>query len=120
MDQLSIKILPYVFLGGGIGATLRWGLSLFWFQLTQRPWAGTVFVNLFGCLIYFLAVRFLPAEDKVVTFMLQIGILGSLTTFSTFSYEVAILIRNQQLSEAVLVIGLNVLVGIIIGVGILR
>ena len=89
----------YIAVGGAIGAVLR-----YWFSgVTQRifnggfPW-GTLSVNLIGSLIIgFLWGMF---ESVVVSqnmrIMIFIGLLGSFTTFSTFSLESFHLIRDGE------------------------
>ena len=53
-------------------------------------------------------------------FAVKAGVLGSLTTFSTFSVELVSLLKEGRWQEAVVVILLNIVFGIIIGIGILR
>ena len=97
-----------VFLGGGIGAVSRYGLS----GLVQRVSGaafpiGTMSVNLLGSLfiglIMSLSDRFLVITPNVRIF-LTIGALGGFTTFSTFSYETIALMHDGEVIAA----GLNV------------
>jgi fluoride exporter len=117
--MLKFQLLPIVFLGGGIGASLRWILSSLVNQMVSRVWLGTLSVNLLGCMIYFLAVRFDWYQGKTFQPFVIIGILGSLTTFSTFTAEIVFLLKNHQPQEAMLVFALNILFGVFIGIGIL-
>ncbi|MBU2540893.1 MAG: fluoride efflux transporter CrcB [Candidatus Omnitrophica bacterium] len=89
----------YIAIGGAVGAVMRYWLS----GVTQRifnggfPW-GTLSVNLVGSLIIgFLWGMF---ESVVVSqnvkIMIFIGLLGSFTTFSTFSLESFHLIRDGE------------------------
>ncbi len=89
----------YIGIGGAVGAVSRYWLS----GVTQRifnggfPW-GTLSVNLIGSLtIGFLWGMF---ESVVVAqnvkIMIFIGLLGSFTTFSTFSLETFHLIRDGE------------------------
>ena len=91
--------LFYISVGGAVGALMRYWLS----GVTQRifnggfPW-GTLSVNLVGSLIIgFLWGMF---ESVVVSqnvkIMIFIGLLGSFTTFSTFSLESFHLIRDGE------------------------
>jgi len=116
---ISFKISMLVFLAGGIGANLRWILSTFINKFSGKVWSGTLFVNLLGCLLFFLISRYQPSEREL-EFIFKTGLLGSLTTFSTFSFEIVTLIKTGRIAEAFLVFGLNILFGIIIGIGIIR
>lgn len=93
-----LRIL-YIAVGGAVGAVMRYWLS----GIIQRvfnsgfPW-GTLSVNLVGSLIIgFLWGAF---EAVVVSqnmkIMIFIGLLGSFTTFSTFSLESFHLIRDGE------------------------
>ena len=93
-----IKVL-LVGAGGFIGASFRYLLSgwvMRWFSNPTFPW-GTLTVNILGCLIIgFLAGigesrQVLSAETRA---FLMIGVLGGLTTFSSFGYETFTLLRG--------------------------
>ena len=116
---LSLKFSFFIFLAGGLGANLRWILSLFVDKFTGKIWTGTLAVNLIGCILFFLISKYQPS-DKELEFILKTGLLGSLTTFSTFSFEMVTLLKSGRISEALLVLGLNIFLGIIIGIGIIR
>ncbi len=116
---ISYKLFFCIFMAGGLGANLRWITSHFANKLTGKMWSGTLVVNLIGCLIFFLVSRYQPS-NKELELVFKTGLLGSLTTFSTFSYEVVTLIKAGRLTEALLVFSLNIFLGIIIGIGIIR
>lgn len=93
-------------LGAAIGAWLRWGLSATLNDRVPHFPLGTLGANLVGGYLVGLAVAFfasrqdLPPEARlfVVT-----GFLGGLTTFSTFSSEVAqLLLRGEYAVGALL------------------
>ena len=90
----------YLFLGGGAGTIARYIFSgLVYEGLGSRFPYGTLAVNLLGCfLIGFFAVlteeKFLfPPELRI---LITVGFLGGFTTFSTFIYETANLIKDGQ------------------------
>ncbi len=114
---MSVLSFLYVFLGGGLGATLRWIITVITYELTNKLWAGTLLVNVIGGVVFILLSKFLIDQSETSQLILKVGILGGLTTFSTFSYEVVSLFIAGKISEALLVIALNLL--FTIGVGIL-
>lgn len=87
-----------VFLGGGLGATMRYGLAGAVYKSfgSDFPY-GTLLVNVLGC---FLIGLFMAMSDGRFVFhprlrlLVTIGILGGFTTFSTFSYETVALLRE--------------------------
>jgi fluoride exporter len=117
---LTFSLLLSIFLGGGAGALLRFLLSRSVNALSSRIWLGTLTVNLLGCLIFFILIKWNPVWPKNMEFAVKAGVLGSLTTFSTFSVELVSLLKEGRWQEAVVVILLNIVFGIIIGIGILR
>ncbi|WP_373735631.1 fluoride efflux transporter CrcB, partial [Bacteroides heparinolyticus] len=93
-----LKTLIYIFLGGGTGSVLRYSIQL---ALHERivpysfPWA-TFAVNVLGSfligLFYTLSSRFnLSAETRI---LLTTGLCGGFTTFSTFTHDGLVLIRQ--------------------------
>lgn len=85
-------------LGASVGALSRWGLALWLSPGGLIPW-GTLAANLIGgyligvCIATFEAM---PNLDPVWRLLLVTGFLGALTTFSTFSAEVAIYLTEER------------------------
>ena len=106
-----------VFLGGGIGSALRFGVNRLSLALfgTGFP-AGTLFVNVVGSALMGLAVGWLGSRssgEHSLQLFLTTGILGGFTTFSAFSLEaVALWQRGDQLAA-----GLYVLASVAASVG---
>ena len=92
--------LIYVASGGAIGAVLRYLIQNFIrFYFPNFP-IGTLFINLFGSfLIGFFANKLENTGTSYVfiKYFLIIGVLGSFTTFSTFSLETIQLIYDKKL-----------------------
>jgi CrcB protein len=95
-----VKIL-LIGLGGFVGAILRYGISGLVQNLTRSisfPY-GTLAVNVLGCLIIGALSQLVETRS---VFSLQtrlfvfVGVLGALTTFSTFSNETINLVREGQ------------------------
>ena len=86
-----------VFVGGGLGALARYGVTLAATRAfgVQFPW-GTFGINVSGSLLmglvagFFVARTALPLQDDLRLF-LTTGLLGGYTTFSAFSLETILL-----------------------------
>ena len=87
-----------VFVGGGIGATARYGLQglIYRYSGAAFPY-GTLAVNVLGCLVIGFLMSIFEGRiviNQSVRLFLAIGILGGFTTFSSFSYETMMLLRE--------------------------
>ena len=115
--SVNLFSIATVFVGGGLGALLRWSLSSIVNNQLKVFWTGTLFVNVIGSLIFFLLSKIeLPTVPVNLSLALKTGLLGSLTTFSTFSFEIIALLRDGKALEGLLVILLNLSFSIFIGV----
>lgn len=89
--------------GGALGALARYALSHLAYRLAGQtfPW-GTLAVNLLGCLcIGVLAGVFRQTRvGEPVQLLLMVGLLGALTTFSTFSLDALRLIEAGRIAAA--------------------
>ncbi|WP_394334458.1 fluoride efflux transporter FluC [Methanomethylovorans sp. PtaU1.Bin093] len=91
-------------IGGTIGAILRYLVAGAVPRSSVIP-TGTLTVNVIGSFILSY-LTFSGANGSIVHFV-NIGILGSFTTFSTFSYESFRLLEENELTYFVFNIGLN-------------
>ncbi|RPA32717.1 fluoride efflux transporter CrcB [Shewanella frigidimarina] len=100
-----------VALGGSIGAVLRYLLSIFMIQVfgTSFPF-GTLLVNLLGSFLMgaVYALGQLSQISPEIKALIGIGLLGALTTFSTFSNETLLLLQEGLWQKAILNVLLNV------------
>ncbi len=105
-------------LGGFIGAIARYALT----GLMQRKFpeffpAGTLLVNVLGCLVIGVLMAFVVKErgtlsdHETLRLFLITGILGSLTTFSTFGYETVQFIQDSNLRMATWNVAGNLVLG---------
>ncbi len=95
--------LLFIALGGAAGALARYGLAG-WVQDRAGfgfP-AGTMVVNVLGCLLIGFAMRYLEAVRLApdVRALVTVGMLGAFTTFSTFSYETVALLEDGAWTRA--------------------
>ena len=96
-------ILVLIALGGAVGSLLRYLIG----GTIQRSSAsgfpiGTMFVNVAGCFLIGIFVRFLlnMQESAELRALLVIGFCGGFTTFSTFSFETVGLIEGGEYARA--------------------
>ncbi|WP_313272653.1 fluoride efflux transporter CrcB [Stenotrophomonas sp.] len=96
--------------GAALGAWLRHGLSLWLNPLHNTVPLGTLAANLLGGYVIGLALAFFATRPELSPqwrLFVVTGLLGGLTTFSTFSAEVVYLLQRQQLGWGLLTIGLH-------------
>jgi CrcB protein len=104
-------MLLAVALGGAIGASGRYLLSTGVHKVLGAAFPyGTLTVNVLGSfLIGFLFVYFEHTISPLQKALWVTGMLGALTTFSTFSLESLLMLQDGLLFKALLNIGINVL-----------
>ena len=86
----------WVFLGGGLGAVARYGLTL----VFVRPTA-TLAANLLGSLLLALVASSPLVMDHRYRLLVGVGLLGGFTTYSTFNLELLELIAEGTYRSAV-------------------
>lgn len=98
--------------GASIGAVVRWLLGLAFNAALPLLPLGTLIANLAGGYLIGVmlgVVAFFPQFPDGARLFVITGFLGALTTFSTFSGEVALLIQGRHILAAVSLVGLHVL-----------
>ena len=100
-----------VVLGGAAGAVARYALGG-WVQARRPefPW-GTLVINVTGAFALGLLLPLVEAHP-LVRALLGTGFLGAYTTFSTFSYEAAVLVQERDWRGAAGYVLSTVLVGL--------
>jgi len=103
--------------GGFIGAVLRYFVSGFvqdWSKSIDFPY-GTMAVNVAGCLFIGMLSQLIDIQAGITAEMrllVMVGLLGSFTTYSTFSNETLTLLKDQQLVLAFMNMGMHLLLGL--------
>ena len=103
--------LFYVASGGAVGAVLRYLTSNFYkFYFPNFP-IGTLFINFIGSFLIGILASNLDSRGTsyiFIKYFLIIGILGSFTTFSTFSLETIQLVNDKKLFLSLVYIFLSI------------
>ncbi|MBK7946356.1 MAG: CrcB family protein [Flavobacteriales bacterium] len=102
-----------IFLGGGLGSVARFGITRAVLALGLKgafPWA-TLFANVLATgILAWLILRMQPqleGRDALKAF-LAVGFCGGFSTFSTFSYENFLLLREGHSAMALANIAISV------------
>lgn len=110
-----MKLLVFVFLGGGIGSVLRYLLTIGIQRPSESafPWA-TFLINILGCILIgvFYALSARLQFNQETRLLLTVGICGGFTTFSTFSNESLQLLRSGSYLLFFLYVMGSILLGI--------
>jgi CrcB protein len=117
MSDFSVPVA--IGLGGFVGAVARFYVSS---GVTKAcgedlAFAGTMSVNLIGCfaigVLATIATRTSVFSPLVQTCLIT-GLLGSLTTFSTFAFESLSLMQTGRFGAAVVNMSVNLLAGLVL------
>jgi fluoride exporter len=102
-------------LGGFVGAIARYVLTLWMIRIGGRdfPW-GTLLVNVLGCLLIGVLMQLALQRawfSESLRLLLVTGFLGSLTTFSSLSFETLELVERGEWFQASGNVFLNLALG---------
>jgi CrcB protein len=110
-------MLLYVAIGSAIGGLSRYLLGGLVQRLLESSFpAGTLVVNLSGSFLLGAIVRYAtetPTFSPEMRAFLTIGLCGGYTTFSTFSYETAVMLEDGEWSRAAMYVASSVLLSIL-------
>ena len=102
--------------GGATGAILRFCLTNLSKSLFTSSIYGTLSVNIIGSFLigYIITSPYVKnASEDFINLFLIVGLLGSFTTFSTFSYEAINLIITKKIFISFLYISISIFVCIL-------
>ena len=94
-----LKEILAVFIGGGLGSSLRYLISKAYFISNSNFPYSTFISNALGCILLGILVGYFIKQDayqSTVFLFLTVGFCGGFTTFSSFSYESLELIQSGQ------------------------
>ena len=106
-----MKNFIYIGLAAAIGAWSRWGLGILLNTLHPIFPIGTLTVNLLGGYLMGVsmgAFEFFSDLSPDLKLIINIGFLGSLTTFSAFTAEIFQLLQKNELVASLTLIALHV------------
>tara|TARA_B100001287_G_scaffold128966_1_gene108678 strand:- start:177 stop:545 length:369 start_codon:yes stop_codon:yes gene_type:complete len=95
--------LLFVFVGGGIGSVLRYGINSI-FSLYVIGQLGTLLVNVLGSFLFGIVVSIGQDRSDYFNLFLLTGLLGGFTTFSQFSFDVVTLQNNGNLYSIIYIL----------------
>ena len=116
--RLRRNVLNFIaiFIGGGIGAILRYILSKICKNFLNFAFCGTFLANIIGCFLIGLVLGIVLKKSDLIPYTLKIfltvGFLGGLTTFSTFSWEVFEFINSGKITQAMIYLSVSVVMGL--------
>ncbi|GAB7022680.1 hypothetical protein JCM12178A_12380 [Salidesulfovibrio brasiliensis] len=116
-----VKKILLIALGGAAGTLCRYYVSGFAQRLAGAGFpAGTFAVNMLGCLLFGAVWGFF--ENRIglggeLRLLLLTGFMGAFTTFSTYMFETAQLVKGGQIVMAALNAGGQVAAGLVLVLG---
>ena len=114
-----MKNIFLVFIGGGAGSIVRYGISVFATRAFATVFPVATFVSnllssiVLACIVLLYSQK--QIESNTLSLLLIVGFCGGFSTFSSFSYETVVLIRNGQMAYAIA----NVLISVAVCIGLI-
>lgn len=99
----TFQSLLLVACGGALGSVLRALLSIAASQMQMKAVFATLAANVIGCLaagMFLGATKWATEPQHALRFLVMVGVLGGLTTFSAFSVETVTLVKQGEMYAA--------------------
>ncbi len=108
-----LRNILFVAFGGSIGSVFRYLMGLF--ITTKKIPAATFAVNILGSFLIGLLMGYIIKQTNAQTWQLLLvtGFCGGFTTFSTFSWDVIVMLQQQRYSTAFFYIIASLLCGVV-------
>jgi len=112
-----MNLVLFIAAGGAIGAVGRYSVMTAVSHLFGADYPyGTILVNLIGSFVLgglLESLKYFSAISNELQVFLIVGVLGSFTTFSTFSMDVVVLMQRNEMFAA----GLYILGSFVVSIG---
>lgn len=107
--------LVWVFVGGGLGSSCRYGIARLLAHYNLDFPIATFLANIISCVIlgYLVGLTLKEGLSENMKLLLMTGFCGGFSTFSTYSSESFQLLQNGNIAIALLYIGLSIVVCLI-------
>ena len=111
---MDIRTLSFIAIGGMAGATSRWALLEVLPDNSSWPWQVFILNMVGSCILGAIVSKPFQRLSPRATSALATGLCGSFTTFSMFSFDIAELLRNDQISIALTYLGSSITGGLLL------
>ena len=106
-----------IFIGGGLGALLRYAIAISMRSMPLSPLIGTLSANIIGCFligfVFALSINKVDMLPTALKLFIIVGFLGGLTTFSTFNIEIFELIKAGKIFTGLSYMVISCAIGLI-------
>ncbi len=105
-----------IFIGGGLGSLVRFYIGTRWNVSTDQFPVGTFLANIISSFILGIFIAYYIAHpDWKVNYrlLLMTGFCGGFSTFSTFSGEIVVMLKDDHLGLAFIYMGISLLSGLL-------
>lgn len=111
---MDLKSLVLVFLGGGIGSSIRFLITKYFNKISTIFPIGTSISNILGCFVIGILIAFFNNHDihkKDIFLFMSVGICGGLTTFSTLMLDIYNMYKCENLQYMLAYFSINFILG---------
>ncbi|MEU6754892.1 fluoride efflux transporter CrcB [Streptomyces sp. NPDC046685] len=106
------SVVAVVAVGGAVGASARYGVSLIWPTVVGGfPWA-TMWTNVVGCAVigvFMVVITDVWAAHRLVRPLFGTGVLGGFTTFSTYAVDIQRLVDGREAAKGLAYLAVTLL-----------